>query len=355
MGSKFLIVTLFLFISIFCPLFSSNPIVDSITLGREFTAVGLPLVTTTKILSYIQNERGGEIYQHEKNPKKFVLKDKEGKKWGAEVDGELPDGRIVYEVQTPPLDGKSDSLMLLPLRALLSAKTTPLYSVGGGHIHIDVARYFELYPYQFASLVNFLLNYEETLTYIFSNPRRLHTIRKLSEVRLDNNSKTLAQYLGQLLNYYIDREDRGCENDARLNKYITEKSKSCIIAALSHFACDVVPSREMDINLQSWKCSSAKKTHGTLEMRFFNSPKLEEEVLLETELLRGVAQLAVNSESKPILYAPVVDSLVGENAYIDDNKLHLDLNTMLKMLGLAEDGFYKIYIERLGERRHPGK
>lgn len=341
-----------------------TPEIKELTLGREFTALAGPSLTPRKILNNIAKNRGGEVVKH-RHVGKWKLKDDEGFKWSAERDGRLID-EYVFEVQTPPLRAYQNLLMLVPLRALKESGAAPRYSVGGGHIHIDIEDKYKVHPMGFsflknprmiASLINLLLNYEETLNFIFRNPKRVHTSRKLSVLRKDG--KTLAENLGKRLNRYLKNNDQGCRG--KLPQEFIDRHNSCIVALLEQFARQIVPTRETDINLQSWKGSSMKKTHGTLELRFFNAPKTETEVILEEKLVRAIADLAVKSYNTPIYYNPKVSPSEGENAYIVDyDLLKKDFKQLLSDLGLNDitDQYISTYLgenySRLQKRRHPG-
>jgi len=314
--------------------------INELTLGREFTAVAGPMITPKTILKTIANERGGEIYQH-RDPRKWKVKDDDGFKWSAEIDGRIFD-EFVFEVQTPPLKGHQADLMLVPFNALIKSGARPYYSLGGGHIHIDIEDKYRAHPTGFsflkhpkmmASLMNLLLTYEETLTFIFRNFRRDHTTRKLSELR--QNGKTLAQILGHKLNLYLKNNGQGCED--AVSEELLKRHQSCIVSYLEHFARNIVPTRETDINLQAWKGSSAKKTHGTLELRFFNAPKTKTEVILEEKLVRSIADFAFRSNNDPVFYQPKVKPIFGENAYIVDYKLlKMHFGELLKRIGLGD-------------------
>ena len=193
-----------------------GPEVEELTLGREFSALSLPTLTPRRILKNIAKYRGGEVVKHN-HVSKWKLKDDEGLKWSAERDGKLLD-QYVFEVQTPPLRAYQSSLMLVPFRALKESGAEPYYSVGGGHIHVDIENKYKAHPLGFsflknpkmmASLMNFLLNYEETLNFIYRNPKRAHTSRKLSALRKDG--KTLAQILGEGLNGYLKSNDQASQ------------------------------------------------------------------------------------------------------------------------------------------------
>jgi hypothetical protein len=246
--------------------------------------------------------------------------------------------------------------MQLPLQAFQAHGAVPKYAVGGGHIHIDIARYFENYPRQFGSLVNFLLNHEELLTYVFANPRREFTIRKISSFRDVVTGQPLSEFLGQQLNRYLNNGDRDCAPE--VETYAAHYSTpTCIVGLLELFSRELIPGRETNINLQAWKGSSAKKTHGTLELRFFNAPAEVREAVLEERLVRAIADLAARSDQTPITYAPLIDPRAGETPYYSDDLLALHFTQMLKDLGMSKDEieeFHALYLQRLKLRRYPG-
>lgn len=307
------------------------------TLGREYSALAPASVTPLHVLRLIQQERGGEITPHPTTPRKWVLTDSAGKRWGAEYDGKVPGGDNVLEVQTPPLGRDESALMELPLKALLAAGATPMYSVGGGHIHVDLAANFLPHPKRFASLVNFLLNHEELLNLVFSNPQRAHAVRKLSTLFANDGQTVASRYLGGRLNEMLDKND-----------------EAALLHELEDFAMNVVKLRDTDFNLRSWRGSGGKKTHGTLELRFFNAPKTLEEARLELALVRAIALYSIrHGDASPVRYKPLVDALEGENAYLDDARLLADLRAMLAALGLPAAEYERVFLDNLRVRRHP--
>jgi len=313
---------------------------DEIRVKREFTALVFPSVTVKHVLSYIQSQRGGTITPDDDVEGKWRLRDSTGLKWNAEVDGRFSssDGvKNVMEVKTPYLKDKDEHLAVLPLNALLALGAEPMYSVGGGHFHIKLPP-FLAQPSRFASLVNFLLNYEDLLVYIFSNPQRLGTTRKLSETRIEGNRKPLSQILGESLNEALNKQD-----------------PQFVLKTLENFAINVVPTREMDINLRSWKGSGSKKTHNTIELRFFNAPKTEQEAILEEVLVRTIAHKCLESASL-VYYQPLIKPGNGEWDYLEDPaKIENDFRQLLTELKLDPKPYFAAHIERLSERRHPGK
>ena len=321
---------------------AAEKIAEQITVGREFTAVtnSSRQVRPFDVLVEVQQIRGGEIKPFDGVPGKLYLTDSEGLVWGAEIDGVFADkGGLcqVIELQTPPLVGAQKKLLGIPLQVFNRLGLTPKYSVGGGHIHVDVANYFALNPSAFVSFINILLKYEDLLVYVFSNSKRAHAVRKLSSVKHAEGS--LSDLLGGRLNYFIDIKDY-----------------DQMLLYLKSFIQDKIPHRNFGINFLSWS-GSIRKSHGTLELRFFNAPQKIEEALLEEFLIRSIVEKSIVSSNNPVRFKSLVPEFIGENAYLNDAKLYEDFMLLLKDLNI-EDQFYRfdrVFLRRVSERRHPGK
>ncbi len=320
----------------------SNAAEETTTLGREFSGITNGNVYPESVLAEIQKTRGGVITNDPKIPGKVVLTDRLGLKWGAEIDGIYARGgtkQPVIEVQTPPLYAEENELLNLPIKAFLRLGVEPKYSVGGGHIHIGLDGGIGDDPKRFASLVNLLLSYEDLLAYVFSNPARVHTIKKWSQVRTPS-----GQYLSS-------------KSGEALNRAITKGDSGFLWTELQRIAEVEAPSREMAINLKSWKGSTTKKTHGTLELRFFNQPKSTTEAQLEERLVRLLVRRASVGDTNPYLYHERISPIVGENALLRDDFLFSEWDSLKTDLGMSaeeSEAFTKTFLNQLSDRRHPG-
>ena len=113
----------------------------------------------------------------------------------------------------------------------------------------------------------------------------------------------------------------------------------------------------MAINLKSWKGSTTKKTHGTLELRFFNQPKSTTEAQLEERLVRLLVRRASVGDTNPYLYHERISPIVGENALLRDDFLFSEWDSLKTDLGMSaeeSEAFTKTFLNQLSDRRHPG-
>lgn len=365
------------------PQVNLTPEARKLKLKRENTGLGhAPEVTIESILEYVRSKRGGKdpLFIDEEKSNQLVLLDADGKRWTAETDGgvtELKDehGRIplVFETKTEWFKGDELDRMLLSHEALLASGARPDYRYGGGHFHIRIKGHFEEHPLQFASLVNLALMYEPILVHLMMHQRRVDNAKPLTLTRMSTDQlkaaglprdsrSTLAQYLGNGLNAFLDGTAGDCRKDPSLKPYFDAERKpgltlqeNCVLAWLSHFGFMVVGDRTYAINLQSWRgAASPIKRHKSLELRLFNAPQNSRESRLEEMLVRAMADQAIRSAGNPIRYEERVDAASDLDSYFisyNPDRRAGDLAELLQTSGFDQAGVQAYLDEYLDDAK----
>jgi hypothetical protein len=279
-----------------------------------------------------------------------------GQSWRVEWDGigrdyDL-DGNVligserggVVEVVTPKMNPDPKSVRAL-YEVFGEMGMHPSFENGGGHVNFDLA-VFDSKPREFARFIALFLENRDVITTMFQHPGRFstaepHDVDDAFLNKLKNFDGTDEQ-LKQLL-----------YNERFFNTRLGRKTKYVQLELSSYFQ-DVIPrefiSNDFDIKNDVWREQfrvTPEIRKG--EFRLFGAPRSLEEAHLQLQLVRALADKALN-DSTPL------DGKLGE---VDLGRLVADapggftrFAASMKTLGLNAADYEGFYAEGLQNLRH---
>jgi hypothetical protein len=250
----------------------------------------------------------------------------------------------VVEVVTPKMNPDRKSVQAL-YDVFSEMGMHPSYSNGGGHVNFDLA-VFDGKPREFARFIALFLEHRDVITTMFQHPGRFTTAEPhdITEAFL-NKLKSFdgtEDELKQLL-----------YNERFFNTRLGRKTKYVQLELSSYFQ-DVIPpqfiTKDFDIKNDVWR-EQFRVNPGIRkgEFRLFGAPRSLEEAHLQLELVRSLADKALNDRSP----------LEGNLAEIDIDRIVADANggfarfqATMKTLGLNPANYEGFYAEGFQTFRH---